>query len=261
MRSFILAAFGLLAACHAPSGDQAAEQPAANRIDAVAPRGTSSGSPEAPPAPATTAAPPATAAAPGSCTAEIGAAAAKTLANQCRQASPATHPPCNTANSCVMMRDEIARSCALFADKDPLPAALCDAGTPAPAAGTAGPAHATPAALIADYYAAIAARDYARAYRLWRDEGQASGKTLAQFRQGFADTATTKVETGPPTAPEGAAGSTYVTVPVTVTAADNAGKVQRFAGTYVLRRVNDVPGATAEMRDWRIASASLKPIR
>lgn len=64
---------------------------------------------------------------PVSCRDEIGSAATKRLAAQCRDASPATHPPCNVANPCAMMREEIARSCQLFANSSPLPADLCAA--------------------------------------------------------------------------------------------------------------------------------------
>jgi hypothetical protein len=51
------------------------------------------------------------------CRAEIGDTAAQKLADRCRMVSPATHPPCNAANSCQMIQDEIHRSCALW-DKD-----------------------------------------------------------------------------------------------------------------------------------------------
>lgn len=62
------------------------------------------------------------------CRDEIGPVAAKRLAAQCRDASPATHPPCNVANPCAMMREEIERSCKLFEASSPLPAELCAAG-------------------------------------------------------------------------------------------------------------------------------------
>lgn len=65
---------------------------------------------------------------PVACRDEIGPAAAKRLAAQCRDASPATHPPCNVANPCAMMREEIARSCKMFEASSPLPADLCAAG-------------------------------------------------------------------------------------------------------------------------------------
>jgi hypothetical protein len=48
-----------------------------------------------------------------SCSDQIGMAKAKILVNQCLQASPATHPPCNVQNSCDLINDEIARGCDL----------------------------------------------------------------------------------------------------------------------------------------------------
>lgn len=187
-----------------------------------------------------------------SCRSEIGEAAADRLVAQCRAASPATRPPCNAANSCETIRSEIARSCQLFAGTDPLPAELCSA------ARSEAPTRAVPASVISDYYSAIGSRDYARAYGLWRDGGRASGKSLAAFERGFADTADTKVDVGNPSRPEGAAGSIYVTVPVTVHATTRDGTKQRFKGRYVLRRANAVTGAVPADQDWRIDSASLK---
>jgi hypothetical protein len=52
-----------------------------------------------------------------SCTQSIGAAKAHKLVDQCLTVSPATHPPCNAANDCALIRDEIRRGCA-FLDKD-----------------------------------------------------------------------------------------------------------------------------------------------
>jgi hypothetical protein len=46
---------------------------------------------------------------PLSCTAEIGAAAAERRVKLCISVSPATHPPCNAANSCAIIEDEMAR--------------------------------------------------------------------------------------------------------------------------------------------------------
>lgn len=113
-------------------------------------------------------------------------------------------------------------------------------------------------ATIDAYYRAINARNYGRAYRLWGDNGRASNQTPEGFAKGFVHTSSTTVATGQPSDPEGAAGSIYITVPVTVSAIDNKGNEQIFAGSYVLRRVDDVPGSTAEQRRWHIASASLK---
>ena len=49
-----------------------------------------------------------------SCLDELGASASARLVKRCIAVSPATHPPCNAANPCTMIRDEIDRSCALF---------------------------------------------------------------------------------------------------------------------------------------------------
>ena len=54
---------------------------------------------------------------PRSCAQEIGRQPAQALATRCRALSPATHPPCNAANSCAIIEDEIARSCALLGDE------------------------------------------------------------------------------------------------------------------------------------------------
>jgi len=47
-----------------------------------------------------------------SCKQELGEQRAAQLVQQCIKVSPATHPPCNAANSCQMIEDEIQRGCA-----------------------------------------------------------------------------------------------------------------------------------------------------
>ncbi|WP_294261120.1 hypothetical protein [uncultured Sphingomonas sp.] len=181
---------------------------------------------------------------PRACSAEIGAAEAKALVDQCRAVSPATRPPCNAANSCAMIRSEIIRSCALFGDDRPR-----ECGSPGEAEQAAD--------TVRLYYDAINARDYPVAYAQWGGEGQASGKSYADFARGFADTVSVKVSAREQ-AVEGAAGSLYATVPVTVDATLADGRRQRFTGSYVVRRVNDIDGSTAEQRRWHLQSAKLK---
>lgn len=126
------------------------------------------------------------------------------------------------------------------------------------------PAEKTPAAarmMVERYYAAIDQGRYATAYRLWANRGAASGRTLGAFTTGFTRTRHTHVVTGVPTDAEGAAGSVFITVPVKVRAVLKDGTRQRFVGSYVLRRVNDVPGATPEQLRWHIASARLRAVR
>lgn len=184
---------------------------------------------------------------PVACSAEIGRAAAEALARQCRRVSPATHPPCNAANSCAMIRDEVARGCALLGDD-----AAGSGDCPAPPRGAAAAVDA-----VRRYYAAIDARDYGTAYAQWADGGAASGKSRQAFEHGFARTRRTHVDVGRPGRVEGAAGSLYITVPVTVNAVLDDGTRQHFTGSYVLRQVNG-PDGPAPLRSWHIQSATLK---
>ena len=182
-----------------------------------------------------------------SCEARIGATAAAALARQCRAVSPATRPPCNAANSCALIRDETARGCAML-----------DAAA-AKTAGCVDPEDAEAAvAAVERYYDAIDARDYGTAYALWGGYGKASGQSAEGFAKGFADTRSVRVTPGKPGLVEGAAGSRYVTVPVTVNSVLRDGTRQRFTGEYHLRRVAPIQGATANDRRWHLDSADLR---
>lgn len=114
-------------------------------------------------------------------------------------------------------------------------------------------------AVVRDYYAAINARDFGRAYALWAGGGGASGQSPQEFGDGFADTAGVSVELQAPGQVEGAAGSRFVEVPVAITATQRDGSVRRYVGAYALRRAV-VDGASAEQRSWRIASADLREV-
>jgi hypothetical protein len=183
------------------------------------------------------------------CSTQIGMAAAQARVKVCRNVSPATHPPCNAVNSCAMIEDEIARSCALFDGKDaPMPGCA-----PAPKSAQAA------AAVIERYYAAIGARDYATAWQQWGDHGPPR-QTLAQFTAGFAGTRSVHVTIGALPQGDAGAGSIYQSVPVTVEAVLDDGTHQRFGGDYTVRRVNDVDGATPDQLRWHIDGAHLKPV-
>ncbi|MFE9085107.1 hypothetical protein ACQKKG_16085 [Brevundimonas sp. NPDC003935] len=58
---------------------------------------------------------------PGSCLAEIGEARSKRLVERCIAVSPATRPPCNSANPCDMIQGEIDRSCAMYGPDETKP--------------------------------------------------------------------------------------------------------------------------------------------
>jgi hypothetical protein len=184
-----------------------------------------------------------------SCAEEIGATAAAQRVAICRDVSPATHPPCNAANSCALIEDEIARSCALF-DGNGSPMKGCG---PDPKGGEAA------ANVVRRYYSALNARDYSTAWQAWGDDGR-PGQRYADFSKGFAQTRSTRVTIGALPSSEGAAGSIYQTVPVTVEAVSGDGVRQRFVGQYVVRRVNGVDGASASQLRWHLDSATLRSV-
>lgn len=54
-----------------------------------------------------------------SCNQSAGPAKAHVLVEQCLNVSPATHPPCNAANSCALIKDEIRRGCGMLGKDAP----------------------------------------------------------------------------------------------------------------------------------------------
>lgn len=125
-------------------------------------------------------------------------------------------------------------------------------------AGEPGPQEAV--AVIRDYYAAINAASFGRAYALWSDGGGASGQTPQQFADGFADTAGVSVQIGAPGRVDAATGSRYIEIPVAVDAKQRDGGLRQFVGAYTLRRVV-ADGASAEQQQWRITSADIREVR
>lgn len=243
-----------LAACgsrHADNGTVAgdAASPVATAGQNAAPAADTANDPA--PSPAnTTAASASPPSSPGklvSCAADIGPATADRLARLCRDVSPATHPPCNVANSCAMMEDEVARSCALFDGK----------GEPMPGCKPDPKGMEAAASVVRRYYSALNAHDYDTAWQQWGDNGPPN-QTRDRFEAGFTQTKSTRVTIGTLRPGEGAAGSIYQTVPVTVDATLDDGSHQRFGGNYVVRRVNDVEGASPDQLRWHLGSAHLK---
>ena len=109
------------------------------------------------------------------------------------------------------------------------------------------------------YCDAVATKRYGEAYAYWGDGGKRSGLTLAQFRDSFAKYAAYDCHLYTPGDMEGAAGSSYVTIPLKVTGALTKGGGFVLEGPITMRRVNDVDGSTAEQRRWHIESSGLKP--
>ena len=96
--------------------------------------------------------------------------------------------------------------------------------------------------VVQHYGALIEQAKWSDAAAYWSDAATAS-----TFAKQLRDRGLKHLEIGKPGAPEGAAGSIYVTMPVVF----YAGR-KREAADVILRRVNDVPGSTAEQRRWHI---------
>ena len=146
----------------------------------------------------------------------------------------------------------------------PTLANLSDTSNPSspPASGTQNPVNnqspeQQAVQLIHDYYDAIARQDYKQAYLAWDGDGTASKQSFEEYQQGFANIVSIVEEVGKPGSLEGAAGSLYIEIPVTVTNVTSNGTPQRFHGSYKLRRVNNVPGSTPQQRRWYIYSANI----
>jgi hypothetical protein len=138
----------------------------------------------------------------------------------------------------------VLTACSLSSAEPTLPSS-----TPAPTTQPpAGLTESTAAVqVVFDYYIAIAQKQYDQAYGLWAQNGAASGQTLSEFKQGYANTAGLSVLLDRATVSDDA-----VTVPITILSvlnqSDQTQQPQRFEGTYTLRQ---------EASGWRIASATI----
>lgn len=108
-----------------------------------------------------------------------------------------------------------------------------------------GPEDKDPQALLSYWKQAVEARNYVAANAAWQ-----SGVKPALIPQGPSPAVVTFGEGQQ----EGAAGSLYLTIPVTVMLSDASGKPIPMRGTLTAKRVNDVDGASAEQLSWRIVS-------
>ena len=109
--------------------------------------------------------------------------------------------------------------------------------------------------VLLSFARAIELQEYGQAWAMLgpRDREKWS---KAEFARMFADLGKTTVAI-PHGTMEGAAGSSYYTAPVTITANAENGRPVRIEGEAVLRRVNDVAGGTpAELR-WHFEKLSL----
>ena len=121
---------------------------------------------------------------------------------------------------------------------------------PAPAQPLTSP---DPARVLTSWAKAMSLKQWDSAYLYWGDHGAGSGLTLAQFAAQWGKLSNPEFELHNGQT-EGAAGSSFYTAPVVLI----DGK-RHVTGKIVLRRVNDVDGASAEQLRWHIESLSIKP--
>lgn len=114
----------------------------------------------------------------------------------------------------------------------------------------------SPVAALEDYYRAITAKDYERAYRYWDSPSQ----SLDQFIRGFADTASVKLLVDPAPQIEGAAGSSYANVSTVLISERQNGGERVFAGCYEMKKSNLRPEDGALRQGWRISRANMAPV-
>ena len=111
-----------------------------------------------------------------------------------------------------------------------------------------GPDQKDPKSLLSYWIGAVEAGDVDAARRAWRKEVRTGGTAPR-----WANLSNITVTSGDGRM-EGAAGSLYYTVPVTLDGRSIDDVDVELAGTMTLRRANDVPGANADELSWRIES-------
>lgn len=109
------------------------------------------------------------------------------------------------------------------------------------------------AEVLERYFALINSGQRGEAAALWWQSERAE-----EFADRLARYQRFKANIAAPGRIEGAAGSAYVRISLQLLRNTRSGVETLSDGTAVLRRVNDVPGSTAEQRRWRIESIDLQ---
>lgn len=103
--------------------------------------------------------------------------------------------------------------------------------------------------VVQHYGALIEQKKFAEAAGLWEDP-----KAADRFDKRLSDLREVHAQVGKPEGMEGAAGSSFITVPISLYGTTSAGQPFRCAGNATLRRVNDVPGSTPGQREWHLTT-------
>lgn len=192
------------------------------------------------------------------------AAAASTLAlAACNGSAVQPSPEPSETAQAPSNADPHAVPTAAFSDLPTVP--LEDAGendgapdiTPAPLTADAAKSEKGARALLLAWARGIELREFDQAWNLMGEAARAQISKV-QFNALFHPLTAISVAV-PGGEMEGAAGSSYYTVPATVTGTRADGSKAVLKGEIVLRRVNDVDGATPEQLRWHISQVSLTP--
>lgn len=109
--------------------------------------------------------------------------------------------------------------------------------------------------VLISFARAIELREFDQAWAML-DPADQEEWPKGEWRKLFADLGKITVA-APGGTMEGAAGSSYYTSQATITAKDSEGRPVSYEGPIVLKRVNDVPGASPEQLRWHIESVKL----
>jgi len=120
--------------------------------------------------------------------------------------------------------------------------------------GPVDPRSAEAAGQVVQHYGALIEQErWSESWKLWSNVD-----TAKDLDRHWRNDSNVHVEIGKPADMEGAAGSSYITVPVVFYGKTNAGGSFRRSANVILRRVNDVPGSTEAQRRWHIERIDLK---
>ena len=147
-----------------------------------------------------------------------------------------------------------AAEAAAVASAETMPSDAAAAPVPSAVATPAAPSESRdPEKVVVAWAKAMSLKQWDSAYLYWGDHGARSGLSAAQFAAKWGKLANPEFELHKGTS-EGAAGSLFYTAPIVLI----DGK-RHMAGEIVLRRVNDVDGASTEQLRWHIEGLTITP--
>jgi len=123
--------------------------------------------------------------------------------------------------------------------------------------GPIDPKSAEAAGQVVQHYGALIEQGrWTESWRLWSNADAAR-----DFDRNWRNDSEVHIEIGRPGDMEGAAGSSYITVPAVFYGKTKDGGPFRRGADVILRRVNDVTGSTEAQRRWHIERIELKVAR